>query len=68
MVHDRVGEGMGKGEYDRGGEGKWCMIGWGEGMGKGECDRGEEGKWCMIGWGKVWEKGSMIGVGRVSGV
>ena len=46
MVYDRVGKGMGKGEYDRGGEGKWCMIG----------------------WGKVWEKGSMIGVGRVSGV
>ena len=45
MVYDRLGEGMGKGEYDRGGEGKWCMIG----------------------WGKVWEKGSMIGVGRVSG-
>ena len=40
----------------------------GEGMGKGECDRGEEGKWCMIGWGKVSEKGSMIGVRRVSGV
>ena len=30
MVYDRVGKGMGKGECDRGGEGKWCMIGWGE--------------------------------------